>query len=129
MEIFQHDSARTFRFVLRGDLAGSWVRELEQRWITAQSIMHGKELLVEVSSLDNADEAGMDLLSRMRDAGARLTTSRPARAPQLLQSLGLPAPTPAPGAARGSFMRILRLVAGAGSGMWRRSNAELSSRE
>jgi len=94
MEMFQHDSARTFRFVLRGKLAGSRVLELKQAWTTAQSILNGKELIVDVSGITAADQSGLDLLSRMRESGARLSAALPPKSEGFLRSLGLPVAAP-----------------------------------
>lgn len=77
MEIYQHDSGVMFLFVLRGELIGSRVGELEQAWSTARSILRGKELVVDVSGVTNADREGVELLSRMRESGARLSPALP----------------------------------------------------
>lgn len=79
MQLYQHDSSSTFRFVLRGSLEGPWVRELEHAWITAASVLRGKELVLDVSGLTGTDENGLNLLSRMRESGARLTAARDIR--------------------------------------------------
>ena len=94
MEMYQHDSAGRFQFVLRGELAGNRVLGLEQAWTTAKSILNGKELVVDVSGITVADESGVDLLSRMRDSGARLNAALPPKSEELLRSLGLPAAAP-----------------------------------
>lgn len=77
MEMYQHDSSSEFRFVLRGSLEGSWVEELEHAWITAASILNGKELVINGAGLTGIDENGLRLLSRMRDNGGRFTTDSP----------------------------------------------------
>jgi ABC-type transporter Mla MlaB component len=77
MDIYQHDSARAFRFVLSGDLTGDGVQRLEWAWITAQSILGAKELIIDISGIANADPAGVGLLSRMRESGARVTRALP----------------------------------------------------
>lgn len=69
---YQHDGAATFRFVLVGRLHGRYAEELEHAWITARSIINGKELVVDLSSVTGVDRAGEDLLSRMRSSGARV---------------------------------------------------------
>ncbi len=94
MEIYQHDSSATFRFVLRGQLAGSRVQELEHAWNAAKSILAGKELVVDISGVANADRAGLDLLSRMRESGARLSAALPPESEEFLRSLGVPAAAP-----------------------------------
>ncbi len=85
MEIQQHDSPHTFRFALSGDLTRNYARELEGAWRTAQSILAGKELVVDVSEVASVDPEGLDLLSRMRMAGAHLIASRHMALPELLE--------------------------------------------
>ena len=72
MEMYLHDSSAALRFVLRGELAGGYVRELEHAWTTANSILGARELVVDVSGMTNADTGGRELLSRMRQSGARM---------------------------------------------------------
>jgi hypothetical protein len=72
MDMYLHDSSTTFRIVLRGELAGGSVRELEHAWTTAGSILGSKELLVDISGLTSADAGGTELLSRMRELGAQV---------------------------------------------------------
>jgi hypothetical protein len=91
MQLYQHDSSSTFRFVLRGSLEGSWVQELEHAWITAASVLRGKELVLDVSGLTGTDENGLNLLSRMRESGARLMADTPPEAPGRCRWLGIPA--------------------------------------
>ena len=91
MDMYQHDSARMFRFVLRGELCGYRVEELQHAWTTAQSILGTKELVVDVSGIAVADAAGLVLLSRMRESGARLIAALPPASPELLLSMGIPA--------------------------------------
>jgi hypothetical protein len=90
MNMYQHDSARMFRFVLRGKLIGDAVQDLEDAWNTAKSVLSGKELVVDVSGSADADPAGADLLSRTRESGARLTATLPAESEEFLRSLGVP---------------------------------------
>lgn len=94
MDMYQYDSATMFQFVLRGELIGDRVRELEHAWITAKSILEGKELIVDVSGITSADPSGVDLLSRMRESGARLTAALPAESEDFLRSVGVPMATP-----------------------------------
>jgi len=107
MEMYQHDSATMFRFVLRGDLVGAQVQDLEHAWTTAKSTLHSKELVVDVSGVTHADQSGMDLLSRLRDSGACLTAVLPPKSPGLLRSLGLSAAAPS---GRFTAARMLRLL-------------------
>ena len=94
LEMYQHDSATSFQFVLRGELAAESVEYLEHAWATAASTLGGKELVVELSGLTAADPNGLNLLSRMRESGARLAAARPPVSPEFLRSLAIPAAAP-----------------------------------
>lgn len=77
MELYQHDSSSVFRMVLRGSLKGLWVNELEHAWMTATSILKGKDFVIDISGLTGIDISGLQLLSRIRAAGGRLTGEPP----------------------------------------------------
>jgi ABC-type transporter Mla MlaB component len=109
MDMYQHDSATTFQFVLRGELADDSVWNLEHAWTTAKSILDGKELVVEVSGITSADSSGIALLSRMRESGARLTAALPPASEGVLRSLGLPVAAPSGWYDRLRAWRLLRL--------------------
>ncbi|HVO78485.1 MAG TPA: STAS domain-containing protein [Candidatus Bathyarchaeia archaeon] len=91
MDLYQHDSAAMFRFVLRGDLSGTFVREFEQAWNTATSIATQKEIVVDLSGVTDADAAGVELLCRMRESGVRLTAELPPRSDAFLRMGKAPA--------------------------------------
>ena len=107
MEMYQHDSAARFRFVLRGALAGEQATELEHAWTTAESILTGKELVVDLSGLTGADESGVSLLSRMRAAGAQLTAAPPFASKEFLGLLGVPVVVPSGRFSAAGFVRLL----------------------
>ncbi len=109
MKIYLHDSAAMFRFVLRGGLRGGRVAELEHAWNTAESILAGRDLVVDVSGVTDADELGVNLLFRMRDSGACLTAPQPAASEEFLRSLGVPAAASGHEAFRTKVLRFLRL--------------------
>jgi ABC-type transporter Mla MlaB component len=94
MEMFQHDSAMMFRFVLRGELTSSGVQELEDAWNTARSILGTKALEVEISGVTTADAGGVQLLSRMRETGARLNAALPPESAEFIRSMGIPMAAP-----------------------------------
>src|ERR1039457_4926645 len=77
MQMYLNDSVKTFEFVLQGELTGNSVQSLEYAWITATSILNGKEVLVDVSALRAADAQGIELLDRMTGSGARLRAALP----------------------------------------------------
>lgn len=106
MDIYQHDSAAMFRFVLRGRLNGDQVQDLECAWTTAKSILAGKDLAVDISGLVDADRAGLDLLFRMRTSGARLTAALPPESEDLLRSLGVSAEARRERSDRAGFWQI-----------------------
>jgi len=87
--MYLNDSAKSFEFVLRGELTGGAVQSLEQAWITATSILNGKEVFVDVSALTAADAEGIELLCRKMRAGARLRAARPPQSEEFLRSLGV----------------------------------------
>jgi hypothetical protein len=109
MELYQHDSAAMFRFVVRGDLTGGRALELEKAWATANSILNGRDLVVDISGITKTDEFGVDLLSRMRDSGAHLTAPLPPGSGEVLRSLGVPVPAPRGELFRDKVLRFLRL--------------------
>ncbi len=111
MEMYQHDSFESFQFVLRGDLAGQPVLDLEYAWTTAKSILNGKELVVDLSGVTDADDFGVDLLCRMRDSGARLTAALPPSSGNFLRSLGLSAAAPGGASIATAVLRFFRLPA------------------
>ena len=94
MKMYLNDSAKSFKFVLHGELTGDAVQSLEQAWITATSILNGKEVLVDVAALTAADAEGIGLLRRMTGSGARLSSVLPPHSPQFLRSLGVLVATP-----------------------------------
>jgi len=94
MDMYQHDSATMFKFVLRGELIGSRVLDVEHAWNTARSILARKELVVDISGVTTVDARGVDLLLRMRDSGARLTAALPPESEGFLRSLGVPLAAP-----------------------------------
>ena len=106
MEMYQHDCPSAFRFVLSGDLSGEAVQQLQWAWQTAQSTLGGRDLIVDISGIANADPYGLELLFRMRNAGARLIADMPPVSPGLLRQFGMPALSPRAGS--GWLARIWR---------------------
>ena len=89
MQMYLNDSVKTFEFVLQGELTADTVPSLEHAWITARSILHGKEVFVNVSALTAADAEGIDLLSRITASGARLKAAPQSRSMEFLRSMGV----------------------------------------
>ena len=109
MQMYQHDSSDMFRIVLIGELGESGVRQLRWAWETAKSILRGKELSVDVSAVTKADPTAVDLLSRMRESGARITAARQPECEELLRLFDNPAPAPRGGGRKRRWaLRILK---------------------
>jgi len=89
MQMYLNDSVKAFEFVLRGELAGEAVQSLEHAWITATSILAGKDVYVDVSALTTADVDGIAVLDRMTASGARLRAVTPPRSEEFVRSLGV----------------------------------------
>lgn len=77
LRITIHDGADSFRFQLEGRLVGAWVREVEQCWRTAASVIHDKRLVIDLRSVQFVDPAGKLLLSVMHQAGAEFIATTP----------------------------------------------------
>jgi hypothetical protein len=90
MQMYLHDSVKTFEFVLQGELTDDAVQSLDQAWITATSILDGKEVFVDVSALTAANAEGIELLHRITASGARLRAALPPHSEEFLRSLGAP---------------------------------------
>ena len=85
-----HDGSDTFRFQLSGDLAGVGVREVEQTWRTASSVIGDRGLVVDVSSVTSVDPSGRELLSRWQESGARIIVTSIAAKQQIESMMNLP---------------------------------------
>ena len=110
MNMYQHDSATMFRFVLRGELVGDRVQDLEHAWNTVKSILPGKQLVVDISGITYADAPGVDLLSRMRESGACLTPALAPESSAIFRRSGVPMVAPRGRQGSSWAFRFLRLA-------------------
>jgi ABC-type transporter Mla MlaB component len=110
MDIYQHDSADTFRFVLKGELAKIKVQQLQCAWETAKSILNGKDLIIEVSGVTKVDSAGVELLTRMRESGAQIIAARAPGCEDLLRFLDKPPAMPRANGRRLWTLRALKAL-------------------
>ena len=85
-----HDGTDAFRFQLSGDLAGVGVREVEQTWRTASSVIGDRGLVVDLSSVTSVDPSGRELLERWREAGARIIVTSIAAQQRIESMMNLP---------------------------------------
>ncbi len=109
MDIYQHDSVTTFRFVLRGELTGRSVQTVEQAWKTAKSILNRKEFVVDISGITRVDLSGIDLLSRMRESGASFLGALPSNSARLFCSMDIPVAAPAPQRHGRRYLQMFRI--------------------
>src|SRR5579864_6023969 len=77
LRITIHDSSKGTTFKLEGKLAGAWVQELEQCWITASSALEGRSMTVDLTQVSFVDTDGKSLLERMCSTGADLVATGP----------------------------------------------------
>ena len=87
------------RLRLEGELAGTWVRDLEEAWRATRAGFVGKPETLDLSDVTRVDDAGRYLLALIHEAGAGMcSTGLETKA--LLESIARD--WPAPGAeARG----------------------------
>jgi hypothetical protein len=67
-----HDSIATCRLQLIGALSAEELPELEGCWRTAQTTLDGRQLVVDTTQLETADEAGTLWLHTMAVGGATI---------------------------------------------------------
>ena len=76
LRISVHDGPESTTFQLEGRLAGAWVCELEQCWLTAKASYPHRPLTVNLTSVTFIDQAGRYLLQLMhRDSVSFVTSS------------------------------------------------------
>jgi len=110
MQMYLNDSFKAFEFVLQGQLTGEHVKSLEQAWVTATSILNGKDLFIDLSSLTAADAEGIELLYRIVASGARLKAALPPQSEELLRSLGVPVAAPPRRSGRSWVLSLRRML-------------------
>ena len=110
MDIYQHDSADTFRFVLKGELAKVEVQQLQCAWETAESILNGKDLIIEISGVTKVDSAGVELLTRMRESGAQIIAAHALGCDDLLRFLDKPPAMPRANGRRLWALHVLKAL-------------------
>ncbi len=62
-------------FRLSGALTKGAAAELEQAWLTARSTLSGRELLIDLGSVNHAGTNGQAVLRRLAADGARFITA------------------------------------------------------
>jgi anti-anti-sigma regulatory factor len=72
LRITVHDKPPVLTFQLEGDLAGPWVRELEECWQSAVARRAEASLRVDLTEVTFIDEAGKACLAALHCQGAEL---------------------------------------------------------
>ena len=91
---YMHDGPTTFRFEIAGDLAGDGVREIEQAWRTASSLIARKTLIIDASFVSGLDDAGQSLLLLWQKHGAHFIATTEASRALVETALGRSLPPP-----------------------------------
>lgn len=92
MEMYIHDGASAFRFVLLGALEASAARELDRAWRTAASLGQGRGVLVDVTGLTGIDDEGLRVLAHMRESGCKLQARQMPPTPRVAHLIEVTAP-------------------------------------
>jgi len=74
-------------FWLKGELSETDAHQLKWAWKNARSTLHGKDLIIEVSGVIKVAPAGIDLRSRIRQSGARISAAHLPECEELLRLL------------------------------------------
>jgi hypothetical protein len=92
LQYYMHDGSTAFRFELAGDLNSEGVRELEQAWSTASSMIGDRRLIVDITFVTCVTESGRAFISRWHEEGAQLIANSPASRRLAESILGQPLP-------------------------------------
>jgi len=71
LDYYIHDHSDALRLSIIGDLSGPGVASLDQASRTADSVLHGRQLVIDLAATC-ADEHGRNLLLRWHRMGARI---------------------------------------------------------
>ena len=75
LRITVHETPQQITLKLEGSLTGSWVMELEDCWRAASSNPAGRLLCLDLTDVDNVDNAGTYLLALLHNRGVQLIAS------------------------------------------------------
>lgn len=67
--------AQEIRLKLEGDLAGTWVRELEESWRSIRDSRRDRKACLDLTDVARVDDAGRYLLALIHESGARMISS------------------------------------------------------
>ena len=75
------------RIKLEGDLAGTWVGDLEECWQVARTSLGGRPACLDLTGVTRVDDAGRYLLALIHGTGARMVSTG-VEMEALLESIG-----------------------------------------
>jgi hypothetical protein len=75
LRITIHDKPRVTSFVIEGELAGLWVKELEKCWENVLAAEPTRAMQVNLGAVTFIDYEGRELLTRMRRQGVGLVSA------------------------------------------------------
>jgi len=73
-DYYIHDESDAVRIEITGPLSGPHVMSLDQAWQTVCSVLNGRNLVIDLVSVEDADQDGRDLLLAWHRVGARIIT-------------------------------------------------------
>ena len=73
-DYYIHDESDAVRIEITGPLSGPHVMSLDQAWRTVCSVLNGRNLVIDLVSVGDADQDGRDLLLAWHRVGARIIT-------------------------------------------------------
>ncbi len=75
LKITIHPEAEEVRMKLEGDLAGTWVGDLEECWRVARTSLAGRTACLDLTGVARVDDAGRYLLALIHGTGARMVST------------------------------------------------------
>ena len=120
LQYYLHDEPDAFRLKLSGRLSGEGAQSVQQAWQTALSIIGARQLIVDMTFVNEADERGRVLLRLWHHNGARIIAASPESCALAESIVGETLPQP-PAAKPGFFERV------AGIFRWFSAGAALSA--
>jgi hypothetical protein len=75
LKITVQEEIDEIRVKLEGDLAGTWVGDLEECWRASRSASGGKASCLDLTGVTRVDDAGRYLLALIHGTGARMVSA------------------------------------------------------
>ena len=75
LKITVREESDEIRMKLEGDLAGTWVGDLEECWRATRTSSGGRPACLDLTGVNRVDDAGRYLLALIHGAGARMVSA------------------------------------------------------